>query len=462
MKILVINCGSSSIKYQLLDMRSEEDYSLLAKGNLEKIALPDSKITHKPTGKSPVVKIQSVPDHTVGMQVVLAMLTDPKDGVISNFDEIDAVGHRIVQGADFFDGSVVVDEDVMEKIKICCDFAPLHNPAHILGIRAMQSVLPKVPQVVVFDTAFHQTMAPKNYMYALPYEYYEKYRVRRYGAHGTSHQYVSREGAKVAGLDINNSRIITCHIGNGSSVTAIKNGKVVDTSMGFTPLEGMIMGTRCGIIDANIVPYIMKKEGLTPDEMTDILNKKSGFIGLSGKSGSGKSTLLKLFMRFWETDRGTVSVSDVPVNRINTANLRKMESFVTQDTHLFHDSIRKNLLFARPDASEEEMIAAAKKASVHDFVINLPKGYDTPVGELGDTLSGGERQRLGLARAFLHDAPLMLLDEPTSNLDSLNEAVILRALKEEGEERTVLIVSHRASTMKIADTVYSIDSGRMS
>ena len=284
MKILVINCGSSSIKYQLLDMRSEEDYSLLAKGNLEKIALPDSKITHKPTGKSPVVKIQSVPDHTVGMQVVLAMLTDPKDGVISNFDEIDAVGHRIVQGADFFDGSVVVDEDVMEKIKICCDFAPLHNPAHILGIRAMQSVLPKVPQVVVFDTAFHQTMAPKNYMYALPYEYYEKYRVRRYGAHGTSHQYVSREGAKVAGLHINNSRIITCHIGNGSSVTAIKNGKVVDTSMGFTPLEGMIMGTRCGIIDANIVPYIMKKEGLTPDEMTDILNKKSGFIGLSGKS----------------------------------------------------------------------------------------------------------------------------------------------------------------------------------
>lgn len=284
MKILVINCGSSSIKYQLLDMRSEEDYSLLAKGNLEKIALPDSKITHKPTGKSPVVKIQSVPDHTVGMQVVLAMLTDPKDGVISNFDEIDAVGHRIVQGADFFDGSVVVDEDVMAKIKICCDFAPLHNPAHILGIRAMQSVLPKVPQVVVFDTAFHQTMAPKNYMYALPYEYYEKYRVRRYGAHGTSHQYVSCEGAKVAGLDINNSRIITCHIGNGSSVTAIKNGKVVDTSMGFTPLEGMIMGTRCGIIDANIVPYIMKKEGLTPDEMTDILNKKSGFIGLSGKS----------------------------------------------------------------------------------------------------------------------------------------------------------------------------------
>ena len=284
MKILVINCGSSSIKYQLLDMRSEEDYSLLAKGNLEKIALPDSKLTHKPTGKETVVRVQSVPDHTKGMQLVLSILSDPECGVISHFSEIDAVGHRIVQGADFFDGSVLVDEDVMDKIKICCDYAPLHNPAHILGIRAMQKVLPKVPQVVVFDTAFHQTMEPKNYMYALPYEYYEKYRVRRYGAHGTSHKYVSMTGAKVAGLDLNDSRIITCHIGNGSSVTAIKNGKVVDTSMGFTPLEGMIMGTRCGIIDANIVPYIMKKENLTPDQMTEILNKKSGFIGLSGKS----------------------------------------------------------------------------------------------------------------------------------------------------------------------------------
>ncbi len=189
---------------------------------------------------------------------------------------------------------------------------------------------------------------------------------------------------------------------------------------------------------------------------------KGKIIGLSGKSGSGKSTLLKLFMRFWETNQGTVSVSDAPVGEINTENLRKMESFVTQDTHLFHDSIRKNLLLARPDATEEEMIAAARKASVHDFIMSLPQGYDTPVGELGDTLSGGERQRLGLARAFLHDAPFMLLDEPTSNLDSLNEAVILRALREEGAGRTVLIVSHRASTMKIADTVYSVESGRMS
>ena len=252
MKILVINCGSSSIKYQLLDMRSESDYSLLAKGNLEKISLPDSKITHKPVGKEPMVKVSPVADHTEGMKVVLAALTDPVSGVISSFEEIDAVGHRIVQGADFFSGPALIDEDVMEKITICCDYAPLHNPAHILGIRAMQEVLPQVPQVAVFDTAFHQTMAPEVYMYALPYEYYEKYRVRRYGAHGTSHKYVSQRAIRFAGLDPENSRIITCHIGNGSSVNAVRNGKCFDTSM---------------------------------------VNKKSGFLGLSGKTSDMRDVL---------------------------------------------------------------------------------------------------------------------------------------------------------------------------
>jgi len=291
MKILVINCGSSSIKYQLLDMRSEEDFSLLAKGNLEKISLPDSKLTHKPTGKEPLVKVGPVPDHTEGMKVVLDALTDPTSGVITSFEEIDAVGHRIVQGADFFDGSVIIDEDVMDKIAICCDYAPLHNPAHILGIRAMQAVLPKTKQVAVFDTAFHQTMKPSEFMYALPYEYYENYRVRRYGAHGTSHKYVSQRGIKFAGLDPENSKVITCHIGNGSSVTAVKNGKCFDTSMGFTPLEGMIMGTRCGNIDASLVPYIMKKENLSPDDMTAMMNKKSGFQGLSGKTSDMRDVL---------------------------------------------------------------------------------------------------------------------------------------------------------------------------
>lgn len=284
MIILVINCGSSSIKYQLLDMKSDDVYDLLAKGIVEKIGLPDGKITHKPTGKESYTEILNIPDHKVGMKLVLDLLVDPEHGVLRSFDDIEAVGHRIVQGADFFSGSTLVDDEVLRKIEICCDFAPLHNPAHLLGIRAVSAVLPDVPQVVTFDTAFHQTMQPAAYTYALPYEYYEKYRVRRYGAHGTSHQYVSRHGAKFVGIDLENSRIITCHMGNGSSITAIENGKCVDTSMGFTPLEGMIMGTRCGNIDANILPYIMKKENLTPDQMTDIMNKKSGFLGLSGKT----------------------------------------------------------------------------------------------------------------------------------------------------------------------------------
>ena len=284
MIILVINCGSSSIKYQLLDMKSDDVYDLLAKGLVEKIGLPMGSLTHRPTGKEKVQKDVAVPDHKVGMQLVLEELVDPVHGVLKSFDDIEAVGHRIVQGADFFSGSAIVDEDVLKKIEICCDFAPLHNPAHLLGIRAVQHVLPSVPQVVTFDTAFHQTMPDYAYMYALPYEYYTKYRVRRYGAHGTSHQFVAHKGAEFCGIDINNSKIITCHLGNGSSVTAIKDGKVVDTSMGFTPLEGMIMGTRCGSVDANIIPYIMKKENLTPDQMTEVMNKKSGLLGLTDVS----------------------------------------------------------------------------------------------------------------------------------------------------------------------------------
>ncbi|MBR5072250.1 MAG: acetate kinase [Bacteroidales bacterium] len=288
MIILVINCGSSSIKYQLLDMKSDDVYDLLAKGIVEKIGLPCGNITHKPTGKPRMDKEVHIADHKVGMQLVLDALVDPVHGVLSSFDDIEAVGHRIVQGADFFSGSALVNEDVISKIEICCDFAPLHNPAHLLGIRAVQHVLPSVPQVVTFDTAYHQTMPDYAYMYALPYEYYEKYRVRRYGAHGTSHQFVAFKGAKFVGLDIDHSKIITCHIGNGSSISAIVNGKVVDTSMGFTPLEGMIMGTRCGNIDPNVVPYIMKKENLTPDQMTEIMNRRSGFLGLSGLSSDAR------------------------------------------------------------------------------------------------------------------------------------------------------------------------------
>ena len=288
MIILVINCGSSSIKYQLLDMKSDDAYSLIAKGIVEKIGLPEGILQYAPTGREKIVKELPVADHKVGMKLVLDALVDPKTGVLKSFDDIEAVGHRIVQGADFFSGSALVNDDVIEKIGICCDFAPLHNPAHLLGIHAISEVLPSVPQVVTFDTAFHQTMPDYAYMYALPYRYYEKYRVRRYGAHGTSHQYVAQRGAKFCGIDLEHSKIITCHVGNGSSITAIVNGKVVDTSMGFTPLEGMIMGTRCGNIDGNIIPYIMKKENLTPDQMTEVMNKKSGFLGLSEKSSDAR------------------------------------------------------------------------------------------------------------------------------------------------------------------------------
>lgn len=284
MIILVINCGSSSIKYQLLDMKNDDVYDLLAKGIVEKIGLPMGSITHKPTGKENVTKELFIADHKVGMELVLGELIDPVHGVLKSFEDIEAVGHRIVQGADFFSGSALVTEDVLDKIALCCDFAPLHNPAHILGIRAMQAVLPEVPQVATFDTAFHQTMPAYNYMYGLPYKYYEQYRIRKYGAHGTSHQYVAKAAAELAGLDINHSKIITCHLGNGSSITAVQDGKCLDTSMGFTPLAGMIMGTRCGSIDPNIIPYIMKKEGLTPDEMTTLMNKQSGFLGISGVS----------------------------------------------------------------------------------------------------------------------------------------------------------------------------------
>ena len=288
MIILVINCGSSSIKYQLLDMKSDDVFDVIAKGIAEKIGLPSGILQYAPAGRDKIVKDIEIPDHKVGMQLILSALTNPETGVLSSLEDIEAVGHRIVQGGDFFSGSVLVNDDVLDKIAFCADFAPLHNPAHLLGIHAMQEVLPEVPQVVTFDTAFHQTMPSYAYMYGLPFQYYEKYRVRRYGAHGTSHQFVAGVGAKLAGIDIKNSKIITCHLGAGSSICAILNGKCIDTSMGFTPLEGMIMGTRVGNIDANAVLYLEKKLGIDPDEMTTILNRKSGWMGLSEKTSDAR------------------------------------------------------------------------------------------------------------------------------------------------------------------------------
>ena len=284
MIILVLNCGSSSLKYQLLDMKNDNVYDLLAKGLVERIGMEVGCIKHQAAGKQKIEREMPIADHTVGIKAVLEALLDKEVGVLNSLEDIEAVGHRVVHGGEEFFCSALINEKVVEGIRKCCDVAPLHNPANLLGIEAVNAALPTVPQVAVFDTAFHQTMPDYAYLYALPYTYYEKYRVRRYGFHGTSHKYVSAKGAEFAGIDLKNSKIITCHLGNGSSVTAVQNGKSVDTSMGFTPLEGMIMGTRCGSLDPDIVTYIMEKENLTTAQMSKIMNKQSGFIGLSGLS----------------------------------------------------------------------------------------------------------------------------------------------------------------------------------
>ena len=288
MVILVLNCGSSSLKYQLLDMKNEEVYDLLAKGIVERIGMEVGCIKHEAPGKEKLVREMPIADHTVGIQAVIDALLDKEYGVLSTLEDIEAVGHRVVHGAEEFVSSQLITDKVVEQIEKCVDLAPLHNPANLLGIKAVSAVLPNVPQVGVFDTAFHQSMPQYAYMYALPYEYYEKYRIRRYGFHGTSHKYVSAKGAKFAGLDLNYSKIITCHLGNGSSVAAVVNGKSIDTSMGFTPLEGLIMGTRCGTIDPDVVTYLQEKECLSASEVSKVLNKKSGFLGLSQISSDAR------------------------------------------------------------------------------------------------------------------------------------------------------------------------------
>ncbi len=288
MIILVLNCGSSSLKYQLLDMKNDNVYDLLAKGLVERIGMEEGCLKHQAAGKAKVETTMPIKDHTVGIKAVLEALLDKETGVLDSLEDIEAVGHRVVHGGEEFFCSALVTDDVVKGIRKCCDVAPLHNPANLLGIEAVNAALPSVPQVAVFDTAFHQSMPDYAYLYALPYTYYEKYRVRRYGFHGTSHKYVSAKAAEFAGIDLNNSKIITCHLGNGSSVTAVQNGKSIDTSMGFTPLEGMIMGTRCGNLDPDIVTFIMEKENLTPAQMSRIMNKESGFLGLSGISSDAR------------------------------------------------------------------------------------------------------------------------------------------------------------------------------
>ena len=290
MNVLVVNAGSSSLKYQLFDTTSATVY---AKGICERIGTEGSLIEHKHLIKGlKVEESHAMPTHAEAMKFVVEKLLDPEYGCISSMDEIEAVGHRVVHGGAFFSESVILTDEVLEKLKLCHDFAPLHTPAHIQGIQGCLAVMPDKPQVLVFDTAFHQSMAPEAYMYALPYELYEKYGVRRYGAHGTSHRFVAAEMQKILGR-VEGTKIVTCHIGNGSSISAVKDGKVVDTSMGFTPLAGVEMGTRCGDIDPAIVPFMMEKLNLSTSEVNDLMNKKSGFLGVTSGYSSDSRDLEK-------------------------------------------------------------------------------------------------------------------------------------------------------------------------
>jgi acetate kinase len=279
MIILVLNCGSSSIKYQVFDM--SDGYEMLAKGLLERIGLNESIITHKPTAKEQYKVITDIPDHTTGINMVMDVLCHPVHGVIKSVKEIKAVGHRVVNGGENYKESVLIDNDVKKVIEECIELAPLHNPANLKGILSVEKLIPGVPQVAVFDTSFHQTMPDYAYMYAIPYEYYEKYKIRKYGYHGTSHKYVANKAAKLAGKDIKNLKIITCHLGNGASITAVNKGESIDTSMGFTPVDGLIMGTRTGEVDPGVLVYIADKEHLNVTGVNNMINKKSGVFGIS-------------------------------------------------------------------------------------------------------------------------------------------------------------------------------------
>ncbi len=281
MKVLVLNCGSSSIKYKLYDMNENKE---LASGGIEKIGLPDSFLKFNTDNNEKKIIKQEIEEHTAGIELILKTLTDSQYGAVKSLNEIDAVGHRIVHGGDKFKSSVIINQEVINNIEKCADLAPLHNPANLKGVYAIQKILPNIPQVAVFDTSFHQTMPQYAYMYALSYDYYEKYGIRRYGFHGTSHRYVAKRACEFLDLRLENSRIITAHIGNGGSITAIKNGKSIDTSMGMTPVEGLMMGSRSGNIDLGILTYLMEKENLSTQQINEIINKKSGLLGISGVS----------------------------------------------------------------------------------------------------------------------------------------------------------------------------------
>jgi acetate kinase len=281
MKVFVINCGSSSLKYQLIDMETE---AVLAKGLAERIGITNSRIKHEAEGKDKVLIEQDMPNHKVAIKLVLDALVDINHGAISSLSEISAIGHRVVHGGEKFSGSVLINQEVMATLNECAELAPLHNPPNIMGIEACQELMPNVANVGVFDTAFHQTMPKTSYIYALPYEFYEKHSIRRYGFHGTSHKYVTQRAAEFMNKNIEELKLISCHLGNGASIAAVKHGVSIDTSMGFTPLEGLVMGTRCGDMDPAILTFLMEKENLSANDINNVMNKKSGVLGISGVS----------------------------------------------------------------------------------------------------------------------------------------------------------------------------------
>ncbi|MBU5426498.1 acetate kinase [Tissierella pigra] len=345
MKILVINCGSSSLKYQLIDMNGEE---VLCKGLVERIGIEGSRIKHDTTGKERVIIEEPMANHKIALGLVLNAIIDENHGAIKSMDEIGAVGHRVVHGGETFASSVIIDDEVMKVLDECIELAPLHNPPNITGIEACKELMPNTPMVAVFDTAFHQTMEADNYIYPIPYEYYEKYKIRRYGFHGTSHKYVALRAAEILGKDIKDLNIVTCHLGNGSSVCAVQGGKSMDTSMGFTPLEGLAMGTRSGDIDPAIIPFIMGKENMTFDEVNNMLNKQSGVLGISGISSDFRD--LEIAMEEGNT-RAKLAL-DVFVNRVKKYVGAYVATMCRIDALVFTAGIGENSSYIREKVCE--------------------------------------------------------------------------------------------------------------
>jgi len=346
MKVLVVNSGSSSIKYQLFNMTDE---SVLAKGLIERIGISDSIINHYPSDREPVITHQDIPNHRMGIKLMMNALLHPEYGVIKDISEIVAVGHRVVHGGEKYSGSVLLTDEVMDALKECIELAPLHNPPNILGIEVCKELMPGVPQVGVFDTAFHQTIPEHAYLYGIPYKYYKKYKIRRYGFHGTSHKYVAQRAAKILNKPIEELKIITCHLGNGSSITAVKNGVSIDTSLGFGTVSGIIMGTRCGDLDPAIIPFLMDKEKLTVEEINKIIYKESGFLGLSEGISSDNRDLGKKAKQGDERAIRALSIFDYGIKKYIGAYAAAMGGV---DVVVFTAGIGENTWKVRKGACE--------------------------------------------------------------------------------------------------------------